>query len=232
MVVTAHDAVATDDKKSPEMAKTKIASKSKPAAVAKSDAKAATSQKAAGRNAKARQLRLKASRSILAGRLFDDRGNKMTATHTNKQGARYRYYISQAALQKRKSEAGSVTRLPAHEIEVAVVKAVREYLEEHGRHESKKSVTDRELIESAVAQIVVGPKALQIRLISGPGEEVGGRRDDDAGTQSNVITVPWAVTGAPENKGILHSPSPKPTHERGEPRHAADRHREGAHVDR
>ena len=41
---------------------------------------------AAGANE--RQLKLKASPSILAGLIFDDRGNRMTPTHTNKQGAR------------------------------------------------------------------------------------------------------------------------------------------------
>ncbi len=46
---------------------------------------------AAGANI--RQLKLQASPSILAGRIFDDRGNRMTPTHTNKNGARYRYYI-------------------------------------------------------------------------------------------------------------------------------------------
>src|SRR5262249_14211716 len=45
-------------------------------------------------NAVERQLRLKASPSLLADRIFDDRGNRMTPTHTNKRGARYRYYVS------------------------------------------------------------------------------------------------------------------------------------------
>jgi site-specific DNA recombinase len=40
-----------------------------------------------------RQLRLKASPALLAGRIFDDRGNRMTPTHSNKRGARYRYYV-------------------------------------------------------------------------------------------------------------------------------------------
>src|SRR5207249_1013911 len=68
-------------------------------------------------NANARQLKLRASPSILTGRIFDDCGNRMTPTHTNKRGARYRYYVSHAILQKRKHEAGSVARVPADEIE-------------------------------------------------------------------------------------------------------------------
>jgi site-specific DNA recombinase len=51
--------------------------------------------------ANTRQLKLRVSPSILAGRIFDDRGNRMTPTHTNKQGARYRYYVSHTVLQKR-----------------------------------------------------------------------------------------------------------------------------------
>jgi hypothetical protein len=64
-------------------------------------------------NAVDRQVRLRGSAAILTGRLFDDRGNRMSPTHTNKQGARYRYYVSHALLQNRKAEAGSIARVPA-----------------------------------------------------------------------------------------------------------------------
>jgi site-specific DNA recombinase len=61
-------------------------------------------------SATARQLRLKGSPALLAGCIFDDRGNRMTPTHTNKRGARYRYYVSHTLLQKRNDESGSVSR--------------------------------------------------------------------------------------------------------------------------
>jgi hypothetical protein len=64
-------------------------------------------------NAVARQVRLKGSAGLLTGRLFDDRGNHMSPTHANKKGARYRYYASQALLQNRKAEAGSIARVRA-----------------------------------------------------------------------------------------------------------------------
>jgi site-specific DNA recombinase len=63
-------------------------------------------------NAVARQVRLRGSAALLTGRLFDDRGNRMSPTHANKKGARYRYYVSQALLQNRKAEAGSVAGVP------------------------------------------------------------------------------------------------------------------------
>ena len=42
-----------------------------------------------------RRCRLRGSPAVLTGRLFDDRGNRMSPSHTNKDGARYRYYVSQ-----------------------------------------------------------------------------------------------------------------------------------------
>jgi hypothetical protein len=59
-------------------------------------------------NAVDRQVRLKGLAALLAGRLFDDRGNRMSPAHANKKGVRYRYYVSQALLQNRKGESGSM----------------------------------------------------------------------------------------------------------------------------
>ncbi len=50
-------------------------------------------------NAIVRLVRLSGSAAILTGRLFDDRGNRMSPTHANKRGVRYRYYVSHAILQ-------------------------------------------------------------------------------------------------------------------------------------
>lgn len=55
--------------------------------------------------------------SLLAGMLYDDRGNRLSPSHTTKKGVRYRYYVSQALLQQRNDDAGPVMRIPAHEIE-------------------------------------------------------------------------------------------------------------------
>ena len=65
------------------------------------------------------------SDALLAGKLFDDRGNRMSPSHAAKGGRRWRYYVSQAILQGRKHEAGSVARVPALEIEARVAEAVR-----------------------------------------------------------------------------------------------------------
>jgi hypothetical protein len=53
------------------------------------------------------------------------RGNRMSPTHANKRGVRYRYYVSHAILQNRKAEAGNIARVPAPEIETLVCEGIR-----------------------------------------------------------------------------------------------------------
>ena len=45
----------------------------------------------------------------------------MSPSHANKKGKRYRYYVSQALNQHREQDKGSVTRVPAHDLEEQVV---------------------------------------------------------------------------------------------------------------
>ncbi len=116
-------------------------------------------------NAVARQVRLRGSAAILAGRLFDDRGNRMSPTHANKRGVRYRYYVSHAILQNRRVEAGSIARVPAPEIETLVRDGVRRHLGSMGEAELPAALADRDLIEHHVARVIVKPQALEVCLI-------------------------------------------------------------------
>ena len=63
--------------------------------------------------------------SFLAGKLYDDRGNRMGPSHAAKGGRRWRYYISRAILKGRNSDAGSITRVPAAQIEKQVFDAIQ-----------------------------------------------------------------------------------------------------------
>jgi site-specific DNA recombinase len=65
------------------------------------------------------------SGALLMGLLFDDWGNRMSPSHTTRKGGRYRYYVSQAVLQGRKKDAGSIARIGADELERIVVEAIR-----------------------------------------------------------------------------------------------------------
>ena len=63
--------------------------------------------------------------SFLAGKLFDDRGNRMSASFAAKGSRRWRYYVSRAALTGRGQEAGSIARVSAPQLEAFVVDAVK-----------------------------------------------------------------------------------------------------------
>jgi DNA invertase Pin-like site-specific DNA recombinase len=70
--------------------------------------------------------------SLLAGLLFDGKGNRMTPSHTAKNGKRYRYYISNnliaGANKSRISDPGEGLRFAAQEIEGHVITAIAMFL--------------------------------------------------------------------------------------------------------
>jgi DNA invertase Pin-like site-specific DNA recombinase len=65
--------------------------------------------------------------SLLAGLLFDDKDNPMSPSHAVKNKKRYRYYTSQALIQNKKEKLGSITRIPAGEIETIVLNKVKAF---------------------------------------------------------------------------------------------------------
>jgi site-specific DNA recombinase len=160
----------------------------------------------------ARQVRLRGSPAILTGRIFDDRDNRMSPTHSNKLGVRYRYYVSHALIQKR--QAGSVTRVPAPDVEALVLDGIRKYLSSVG--ESAPAIADRELIERFVERVIVKPQAVEVSLVlptkaSAQGPTLG--TDDTARPHPPAfsITLRWTAPSFPAVKGIVHAPTTKPT---------------------
>jgi site-specific DNA recombinase len=72
-----------------------------------------------------RKARRTASEALLMGKLYDDRGNRMSPSFSAKNGVHYRFYVSSALLRGRKADVGSVGRVPAAEIESAVLSALQ-----------------------------------------------------------------------------------------------------------
>jgi site-specific DNA recombinase len=70
----------------------------------------------------------KHSPSLLTGMLFDAQGERYTPTHALKGGRRYRYYTSQSVIQG-KENPPTMSRLPAHEVEQAVLARLVAFLE-------------------------------------------------------------------------------------------------------
>jgi site-specific DNA recombinase len=86
------------------------------------------------------------SEALLAGRIFDDRGNRMSPSHARKRGIKYRYYLSATLIQGRPERAGTICRVPAAEIEALVIKSVREHFK------LNVSLDDRSLVNTHVVQ--------------------------------------------------------------------------------
>jgi site-specific DNA recombinase len=160
-------------------------------------------------NAVARRLRLKGSAALLAGRIFDDRGNRMSPTHASKRGVRYRYYVSRALLEKQETKAGAVSRVPAPEIEALVVDGVRKQL---ASSTGEPAITDRELIERHVERVIVKSQAVEIHLARpGGAADAGGKEMAHAVQPPAMITLPWAAPSFAAVKGIVHAPSANAT---------------------
>jgi site-specific DNA recombinase len=160
-------------------------------------------------NAVGRRVKLRSSPAILTGRIFDDRGNRMSPSHTNKEGVRYRYYVSHAILQQRQNEVGSVGRVPAAEIETLVLEGIRSHLV--SANESSSGIADRDLIVQRVQAVIIKPRGVEVRVLPvcrPPSDNTCAVEDlHPDNLPATVIMLPWTSSGFTAVKGILHSPS-------------------------
>jgi hypothetical protein len=70
--------------------------------------------------------------SLLTGLVYEETGDRLCPTHANKKGRRYRYYISKRLMHRTGSTDGG-WRLPAKELDGAVVQAVGGFLRDEIR---------------------------------------------------------------------------------------------------
>jgi site-specific DNA recombinase len=157
--------------------------------------------------AAARRCRLRGSPAMLTGRLFDAGGNRMSPTHTNKGGARYRYYVSQAVLQGKSPSAGMVGRVPAAEIEAFVIAALRNHLNASGSGEQLPD-NDGDLFERHLERVTLTPNHVELRLRQSR-EAAQADNDSSAPRIANVttMTIPWTSPVPAAVKGIIHVPA-------------------------
>jgi site-specific DNA recombinase len=130
----------------------------------------------------------------LLGRLFDDRGHRMTPSYAIKKGVRYRYYVSCVLAQGRKEEAGSVARVAAETLEQIVLDAI-EALPLTGL--ASESVDAAERIATLVDRITLGSRSIEIRL----------RQDSDRGISTKPITIPWTPQTFRRKREVLQPSS-------------------------
>jgi len=131
------------------------------------------------------------SEALLIGRIFDDRGNRMSPSHARKGGLKYRYYLSSALLQGMASGAGSVCRVPAADIEALVVRSVREHLKPGA------PIDDRSLIDTHVARVEIQSEQLVIRLAG------ANTPDRQRAKVNNILIVSWRKAPSTRRREIL-----------------------------
>jgi len=68
--------------------------------------------------------------SPLIGKLFDERGERLTPSHAVKGNRRYRYYVSRSLMKGTARKSGQTWRVPALEIERNLAAAVAKILDE------------------------------------------------------------------------------------------------------
>jgi DNA invertase Pin-like site-specific DNA recombinase len=142
-----------------------------------------------------------ASDHLLTGLLFDDAGHRMVPTHATKANLRYRYYVSMPHLhgESKTASVGSVSRVPAADIEDVVVKSLEAYLIAQKEEPAfgAAHVSNREAILQHVARIDVWKDRLTIRLRSADEEEISEVADDPS------LSVPWQKPPSRRAREIL-----------------------------
>ncbi len=142
-----------------------------------------------------------ASDHLLTGLLFDDAGHRMVPTHATKAGVRYRYYVSLPHLhgESKTASVGSISRLPATDIEDTVVNSLNERLivKQKNSNSSIARVDDQKVILEQVGRIDVHEDRLAIRLKSADDKETSDAADD------SILSIPWQKPPSRRSRQIL-----------------------------
>jgi site-specific DNA recombinase len=123
-----------------------------------------------------------ASEALLAGKLFDDRGNRMSPSWAKKGSKRWRYYVSQAILQCDKTKAGSIIRVPAAALEE---QAAGKVTSDHR--------TSRADVRDLIDRVTISHTAIQVQLSEAVEAEAGAR----------MLTLPWTPPSPYRKREII-----------------------------
>jgi hypothetical protein len=124
------------------------------------------------------------SESLLIGRIYDDRGNRMTPSHARKEGIKYRYYLSSPLLHGQPGRVGLVRRVPAAEVEALVACAVREHLGD------PKESEDRDRNHVVRVEVQADQLAVELKALSTP----FCKECEISGTSKAAISISSTVT--------------------------------------
>jgi len=126
----------------------------------------------------------------------------MSPTWARKGSKRWRYYVSQAALQGDKSKAGSIVHVPAADVETLVTEAVGKLSPDRAA-----SPTDT---RNLIGRVVIGRTTIRIQL-SEVAEENDGAR---------ILTLPWTRRSPYRKREIIQRANDAKTYTRPMPANA------------
>jgi len=143
----------------------------------------AVQQKLSAHQSHTNTTRLKTDH-LLKDLLFDDAGHRMIATHATKAGVRYRYYVSQPSLhgEARTARLGAVSRVPAPEIEQAIVSALQEQRSKQNTPRDQNGPTqfDHQMLTALLSRVEVNKNRLTVTL-----------KPTDESTEHEVLSIAW-----------------------------------------
>jgi DNA invertase Pin-like site-specific DNA recombinase len=153
----------------------------------------AVQAKLAGQNNEPSPARRAASEAPLIGRIFDDRGNRMSPSHTRKRGITYRYYISAPLLQGQPERAGMIRRVPAVEIEKIVADALRREI-----GPTQTAHGDERLLNDHVSRVEVHPNKLMVDI-----KALQHPSSTDRKSNRRTLQVPWKKPPSKRRREII-----------------------------
>ena len=137
----------------------------------------------------------------------------MSPTHANKRGARYRYYVSQAVLQRK--AAGGRHRSPACRPPRSRRSSLRRCATTCNASGAGEQLpdNDRDLLERHLERVTLDPEASRASAarssVEARASDDGTKRTHRAPPHASVttITVPWTSPVPAAVKGIIHVPA-------------------------
>ncbi len=132
------------------------------------------------------------SGALLAGRIFDGNGNRMTPTYAVKNGIRYRYYLSRPLTQGQPDKAAKLNRVPAAEVEKLVIDALRARVGTRSQKDTAATgpaspPTEQELVATHVTRVDIRQDHLAVQLLPKPNDQSELSDQQIAATQQNAV---------------------------------------------
>jgi site-specific DNA recombinase len=142
------------------------------------------------------------SDALLAGKFYDDSDRRMNPTWAKKGSKRWRYYVSQAALQGDKGKAASLLRVPAADVETLVAEALGKLAPDGAASQTH--------IRNLIDRVVIGHATIRIHL-----SEVAEGSDGP-----RILTLPWTRPSPYRKREIIQGADDAKTYARPMPANA------------